>query len=225
MLVVENNPAEAQALAMGLRRHGHVVAGATTGVEALSVYEDYDLVLLDLELPDLDGLEVCRGIRAVCDVPLIAVTARASEVDRVLGLKSGADDYIAKPYSFQELMARMDAVMRRARPQATAVRTALTHGPLTIDTRSREVHLYDRQVEVTRKEFDLLSCLVSSPDAVISRQELMRRVWGESWSRRTVDTHISSLRHKLGASDWITTVRGVGFRFESGPLHAAQIAE
>ncbi|MFF4830212.1 response regulator transcription factor [Streptomyces sp. NPDC001315] len=217
--MVENNRSEAEALTVGLRRHGHDVADVATGVEALQVYEGYDLVLLDLELPDVDGLEVCSTIRAACDVPLIAVTARDGELDRVLGLKAGADDYIAKPYSFQELMARMDAVMRRARPRAA---TSLSHGGLRIDTRAREVRLHDRHVEVTRKEFDLLSCLAASPDAVISRQELMRRVWGDSWSRRTVDTHINSLRNKLGASDWITTVRGVGFRFEPGRMQAAR---
>jgi DNA-binding response OmpR family regulator len=212
VLVVENDPSDAEALAKGLRRHGHEVERAATGDAALRAYRDVDLVLLDLELPDLDGLEVCRHIRAACHVPVIAVTARDSEVDRVLGLQAGADDYIVKPYGFRELMARMEAVMRRAAPALPEPPKVISHGPLRIDARTREVRLDGRRVEVTRKEFDLLFLLASHPDTVMPRKRLMKEVWGDSWSRRTVDTHVSSLRGKLGASDWIITVRGVGFR-------------
>lgn len=204
-----------EALARGLQRHGHEVHRVETGNDALLAYEDADLVLLDLELPDLDGLEVCRGIRAACDIPVIAVTARGTELDRVLGLQAGADDYVVKPYGFRELMARMEAVMRRARPHRTPAQV-LSHGPLRIDASSREVSVAGRRVEVTRKEFDLLCLLAAHPDTVIPRKQIMRQVWGGSWSRRTVDTHVSSLRNKLGCSDWIITVRGVGFRLGTG---------
>jgi DNA-binding response OmpR family regulator len=215
ILVVENNVGDLEALARGLRRHGHDVLRVETGGEALTAYQDADLVLLDLELPDLDGLEVCRGIRAASDIPIIAVTARGTELDRVLGLQAGADDYVVKPYGFRELMARMDAVMRRARPGQTATQ-ALAHGPLRVDASSREVSVDGRRIDVTRKEFDLLYLLASHPDSVVPRKQIMHQVWGDSLSRRTVDTHVSSLRNKLGRGEWIITVRGVGFRLGSG---------
>ncbi|WP_432073743.1 response regulator transcription factor [Streptomyces wuyuanensis] len=217
VLVVENDPAEAEALVRALKRHGHDVDSVTSGGAALQSYADVDLVLIDLELPDLDGLEVCRDIRSTCDVPVIAVTARGSELDRVLGLQAGADDYLVKPYGFRELMARMEAVMRRVRTPTPAVR-AVSHGPLRVDAGSREVTLHGRAVDVTRKEFDLLYLLASNPGTVIPRKRLIHQIWGDSWSRRTVDTHVSSLRNKLGGSGWIVTVRGVGFRF-GGPAN------
>lgn len=215
ILVVENNVGDMEALARGLQRHGHDVIRVETGGEALKAYLDADLVLLDLELPDLDGLEVCRAIRAACEVPIITVTARGSELDRVLGLQAGADDYVVKPYGFRELMARMDAVMRRTRPHRNGAQV-LSHGQLRIDTSSREVSVDGKRVEVTRKEFDLLCLLASYPGTVVPRKQIMHQVWGDSWSRRTVDTHVSSLRNKLGHSEWIVTVRGVGFRLGPG---------
>ncbi|HET9139216.1 response regulator transcription factor [Actinophytocola sp.] len=222
MLVVENNVGDMEALARGLRRHGHQVCCAETGNAALETYADADLVLLDLELPDLDGLEVCRAIRSTSDIPIIAVTARSSELDRVLGLEAGADDYVAKPYGFRELMARMAAVMRRARPARPAADAQVrTHGRLRIDAGAREVWVGARRVEVTRKEFDLLWLLAKQPEAVVPRRMIMHLIWGDSWSRRTVDTHVSSLRGKLGCSDWILTVRGVGFRL--GPGDSASV--
>jgi DNA-binding response OmpR family regulator len=211
ILVVENDVRDMEALARGLRRHGHQVICAVTGGEALASFRDAELVLLDLELSDLDGLGVCRGIRAACDVPIIAVTALGTELDRVLGLQAGADDYVCKPYGFRELMARIEAVMRRARPQRGRG-TVLMHGPLRIDASLRQVSMHGRQIDVTRKEFDLLCLLASFPDTVIPRKRIISEVWGDTWSRRTVDTHVSSLRSKLGRSDWIITVRGVGFR-------------
>ncbi|MEV0374196.1 response regulator transcription factor [Streptomyces sp. NPDC050636] len=210
MLVVESDADAAESLVQSLRRHGHSTSSVDTGSKAFDAYVHVDLVLIDLELPDLDGVEVCRQLRAVSEVPIIVVTARATELDRVLGLQAGADDYLAKPYGLRELLARMDAVMRRARPQPAA--SALTRGPLHIDARTREIWVDDRLVDTTRKEFDLLYLLASRPGEVISRQQVVQEVWGNSWSRRTLDTHVSSLRGKLGSSDWIITIRGVGIR-------------
>lgn len=214
VLVIESDIRAAESLTQGLRRHGYETETVGTGSKALQAYRGADLVLLDLELPDLDGLEVCRAIRLASDIPLIAVTARASELDRVLGLQAGADDYVVKPYGFRELMARIEAVMRRVRPEAPAAQV-ITSGPLTIDAGTREIRLDGRPVEVTRKEFDLLHLLASRPEKVVSRKQLMTQVWDDSWSRpgRTIDTHVSSLRGKLGSASWIITVRGVGFRF------------
>jgi len=218
VLVAQNDTGDLEALARSLKRHGHAVCRARTGSEALGAYQDVDIVLLDLELPDLDGLEVCREIRSASDVVVIVVTARESELDRVLGLQAGADDYMVKPYGFRELLARIAAVMRRARAQAYATTTeqALVRGPLRIDAGSREVRLAGRAVCVTRKEFDLLWLLAANPDAVVPRRQIMDQIWGDSWSRRTVDTHVSSLRGKLGHSNWIITVRGVGYRLGMG---------
>jgi DNA-binding response OmpR family regulator len=224
VLVAQNDPGDLEALARGLKRHGHTVYRAKTGGEALGVYRDAEVVLLDLELPDLDGLEVCREIRSASDVAVIVVTARETELDRVLGLQAGADDYVVKPYGFRELLARMAAVMRRARPHPPATTgQVLTRGPLRIDAGSREVSVAGRPVCVTRKEFDLLWLLAANPDAVVPRRQIMSQVWGDSWSRRTVDTHVSSLRGKLGHNGWIITVRGVGFRLGTvgSALHPA----
>lgn len=217
VLVAQNDAGDRDALARGLGRHGHRVSCAETGSEALGAYRAVDVVLLDLELPDLDGLEVCREMRSASDVVVIVVTARETELDRVLGLQAGADDYMIKPYGFRELLARMAAVMRRARPhRPTAAGQVLAHGQLRIDAGSREVTVADRTVCVTRKEFDLLWLLATNPDAVVPRRQIMHQVWGDSWSRRTVDTHVRSLRGKLGHHDWIITVRGIGFRLGSG---------
>ncbi|MFJ9409519.1 response regulator transcription factor [Streptomyces sp. NPDC101393] len=215
VLIVESDLSDAETLAGALRRHSHEVDIVATGSGALRAYPDADLVLLDLELPDLDGLEVCRAIRAAGEVPVIAVTARGSELDCVLGLQAGADDYLPKPYGFRELMARMEAVMRRARPAHPPVNVIIS-GPLRIDAGTRQVSLRGRHIETTRKEFDMLHLLASHPETVIPRKRLMQQVWGDSWSRRTVDTHVSTLRNKIGA-DWIITVRGVGFRFGPEP--------
>ncbi|GAA2268885.1 MULTISPECIES: response regulator transcription factor [Kitasatospora] len=219
VLVVESDTEDAEFLVRGLRRHGHTVSRVDTGNAALSAYGAADLVLLDLELPDLDGLEVCRRVRSAGPVPIIAVTARGTELDRVLGLQAGADDYLVKPYGFRELLARMEAVMRRVRvpaqmhPVHAEPPSVVSRGGLRIDATTRQVSLNGRPVKVTRKEFDLLFILASNSDAVVPRKQLMQQVWGDVWSRRTIDTHVSSLRNKLGASDWIVTVRGVGFQF------------
>lgn len=217
VLVIDEAPA-ADSLVCYLRRHGYEAHRVDTGAQALKTYHRVDLILLDLDLPDLDGLEVCRGIRATCDTPIIAVTARGTELDRVLGLQAGSDDYLVKPYGFRELMARIEAVMRRVRPYSPPAQEVIAHGALRIESSARRVCLGDRPVAVTRKEFDLLHLLASRSDAVIPRKQIMSQVWGKELTRfsRTIDTHVSSLRTKLGASTWITTVRGVGFRLGHG---------
>lgn len=214
VLLVEPDVDAAEDLARALRRHNHEVDSVRTGTEALKAFHRADLLLLDLELPDIDGLEVCRAVRAARDIPIIAVTTRGSELDRVLGLQAGADDYVVKPYWFRELMARIGAVMRRCTRRGS-VAEVIERGPLRLDPDRREVRLDGRPIGLTRKEFDLLHLLASRPEAVFSRRELAQRVWEGNCteSSRTIDTHVSSVRNKLGGSSWIVTVRGVGFRF------------
>ncbi|MFJ9739683.1 response regulator transcription factor [Streptomyces sp. NPDC101166] len=216
VLVVESDASTAEDLVQELRRHGYRATGVVTAAAALRDHRGADLVLLDLDLPDLDGLEVCRRMRATGDVPIITVTTRGAELDRVLGLQAGCDDYVVKPYGLRELLARMEAVMRRARPRQAA--PVITHGALRIDAEARELLLEGRRVDLTPKEFDLLYLLASQPGTTVSRRQLLSEVWDDEWSRRgrTIDTHVSSLRSKLGSSQWIVTVRGVGFRLGRG---------
>jgi two-component system response regulator RegX3 len=177
-----------------------------------------DLVLLDLGLPDLDGFEVCRRLRSQSDVPIIVVTARAEEVDRVIGLELGADDYIVKPFGFRELLARIRAVTRRRSPRPTEVGT-IRVGSLTLDARTRTVTVDDRELALTPKEFDLLAFLAEDPGAVWSRGRILESVWDPHWygPTKTLDVHVASLRKKLGDPAWIETVRGVGFRLRASP--------
>ncbi|MEU9313562.1 response regulator transcription factor [Streptomyces sp. NPDC048256] len=218
VLAVESESRDAEELLLGLRRHGYKAEQVQTGAEALQQYRKADLLLIDLDLPDLDGVELCRSIRAICDVAIIVVTARDTELDRVLSLRAGADDYAVKPCSLTELAARIEAVMRRVRLQPFVPEDIIAVGSLHIDHRSREIRLDGRSIEVTRKEFDLLFLLASRPGSVFSRRQIMAQVWRDPRAKpgRTIDTHVSSLRSKLGSSRWITTVRGVGFRF--GPF-------
>ncbi|WP_353945684.1 response regulator transcription factor [Streptomyces sp. HUAS MG91] len=214
VLAVESEPQVAKALIRDLARHGYQAESVPTGAQALRKYRSADLVLVDLDLPDLDGVELCRSIRAVCDVPIIVVTARDSELDRVMSLRAGSDDYVTKPYSLAELIARIEAVMRRALRQPVSAPEAITVGRLGINPGARQISLDGRPVEVTRKEFDLLYLLASRPGSVVTRKQIMAQVWRDSRSEpgRTIDTHVSSLRSKLGSSSWIITARGVGFR-------------
>ncbi|NLU74364.1 response regulator transcription factor [Streptomyces sp. HNM0575] len=215
LLAVESESEDADLLILGLRRHGYKAEQVRTGAEALQQHRTADLLLVDLDLPDLDGVELCRSIRAVCDVAIIVVTARDTELDRVLSLRAGADDYVVKPCSLTELTARIEAVMRRVRLQPFVPEDVISVGSLRIDHRAREIRLDGRYIEVTRKEFDLLYLLASRPGSVFSRRQIMTQVWSDPKAKpgRTIDTHVSSLRSKLGSSRWITTVRGVGFRF------------
>lgn len=215
VLVVESDVNAQRGIAHSLRRQGCDVVSVDSGGKALEMYEHADLVLLDLELSDLHGLDVCAAIRAAGDTPIIAFTCRRSEWDQVLVLEAGADDCLLKPYDLRELTARIGAVMRRSLRQDRA-QDVMEWGSLRIDMKLREVTLRGRRVECTRKEFDLLCLLASQPGSVVSRRRLMSQVWGEHWSppSRTIDTHVASLRRKLGPDEWITTIRGVGLCFE-----------
>jgi DNA-binding response OmpR family regulator len=213
VLVVEQDAATAEAMVHDLRRQGYTALSVDTGARALRLYRNADLVLLSLELPDIDGLEVCQSLRAESDIPMIAFTHLDKELERVLALKAGADDCVVKTCGSREIGARIEAVLRRTRPRKTISET-ISLRPLRIDPRTREVRLRDRLVDVTSKEFELLYTLAANPENVVSRKELMAKVWGSNWLRtsRTIDTHVSSLRAKLGSSGWIITVRGVGYR-------------
>ncbi|MCB5909982.1 response regulator transcription factor [Streptomyces pinistramenti] len=213
ILVVDSDERSAQDLTRSLQRHRHQARAVTTGAAALREHLDADVVILNLDLPDIDGLEICRSIATASDTPVLAVTDHGSELDCVLGLQAGADDYLVEPYGFRELLARVDAVMRRARPKPEAA-PSMQLGPLVIQQATRTVELHGRTVPLTRKEFELLQVLASPPGEVVPRRHILQRIWHDTdISRsRTIDTHITSLRRKLGSPDWILTVRGVGFR-------------
>ena len=220
VLVVEDDDAVGAALCDGLGRAGFEASRVGTGADAVANVSAAapDFVLLDLGLPDMDGTDVCRAIRALSQVPIIVVSARSEEIDRVLALEMGADDYVVKPFGMHELVARIRAVLRR-----TAARdghldqdaTTRTIGPLSIDRRTQRVHLGEREVHLTPKEFDLLCYLAEDPGAVHRRSEILHQVWGANWygTTKTVDAHVAAIRKKLGDPRWIEAVRGVGFRF------------
>lgn len=214
LLVVEDDPSISEPLCSGLIREGFEVELASTGGEAIAAALA-DLVLLDLGLPDLDGRAVCRELRERSSVPIIVVTARGDEIDRVMLLELGADDYVVKPFGFRELVARIRAVLRRTAHQGQiAVEAAETewHG-LRIDRRTRSVTVDEGPVTLTPKEFDLIAELASDPGAVMTRERLINQIWDENFwgSTKTLDVHVASLRKKIGA-DRIETIRGVGFR-------------
>jgi DNA-binding response OmpR family regulator len=197
-----------------LARDGYRVVWVRTGEEALAELPRHPIriVVLDLALPGIDGFEVCRRIRARSSVPILMLTARDEEPDRVAGLEVGADDYVTKPFSPRELVARIKAILRRVepRPQEQTLRL----GDVAVDVEGREVTVGDRQVELTAKEFDLLAYFVESVGVVLSRDRLLDRVWGVTYpgGTRTVDVHVGQLRRKLGRPGLIRTVRGAGYK-------------
>jgi two-component system response regulator RegX3 len=213
LLIVEDDDAIAVPLIEGLERAGFTTTRAATGAEALAKAAGTDLVLLDLGLPDMDGSEVCRSVRSTSAVPIIIVTARGDEGERVLGLELGADDYVVKPFGTRELIARVRAVARRTTPPAEAEH-AQRLGSLEIDRRKRRASVSGRDVTLTPKEFDLLALLGEDPGAVVTREQIMSDVWDPHWygPTKTLDVHIASLRKKLGDPSLIETVRSVGFR-------------
>lgn len=229
MLLVEDDPGIAEPLMEGLERAGFAVTHVTLGRDALAAPRP-DLVLLDLGLPDLDGSEVARGLRAASDVPIIVVSAQGDEIDRVLLLELGADDYVVKPFGLRELVARMRAVLRRVRPEPVgdgAEPVAGTgegggpdghqvFGPLEIDRRSRRVMMNGGEIDLAPREYDLLALLASDPGAVFTREKIIDEVWDPNWwgSTKTLDVHVAAVRRKLGDASWIATIRGVGYRFD-----------
>ena len=215
ILVVEDDDRVARGLVTALRHAGYEVHRVGTVAAAVSA-PPVDVVLLDMGLPDGDGLEVLRRLRRDSGTAVIAVTARGEERDRVLGLRNGADDYVVKPFGTAELLARIEAVLRRTRwargevPDAEVVAV----GPLRLDGATRAVSVDGRELALTRKEFDLLALLAARPGQVVSRDLIMDQVWQASWEApsRTLDTHVAALRGKLGGQVRIETVRGVGYR-------------
>lgn len=218
LLLVEDEKTIADPLVEGLEREGYDVQLAQTGADALAA-DTPDLVLLDLGLPDMDGADLCRLMRARGTTPIIVLTARGAELDRVLLLELGADDYMVKPFGFRELVARIRAVRRRSiagmepetKPGIQSV------GPLRIDHRRRRVFALEREVVLTAKEFDLLALLAQDPGAVVRREQIIEAVWDANWwgPTKTLDVHIASLRRKLGHPSWISTMRGVGYLLDT----------
>ena len=219
ILVIEDDPDIAELVEYNLTREGYRVLSATSGERGLELarLERPSLILLDLMLPGIPGLEVCRRLRREVspDVPLIMLTAKSEEVDIVTGLELGADDYITKPFSLREFLARVGAVIRR-RPTENGNGQPMTHGLVTIDPERHEVYVEGEQVELTLAEYRLLSALAAAPGRVYSRERLVGRITAGGYhiSERNVDVHVAALRRKLrNAGPMITTVRGVGYRF------------
>ena len=218
VLLIEDDDAIAEALVKGLQRDGFTVERASNGLAGLAAPRP-DVVLLDLGLPDIDGYEVCRRMRTTSDVPIIILSARGEEVNRVVGLELGADDYLVKPFGLRELIARIRAVQRRtsapmnATP-ATPAKSSMDSGELSIDMRTRRVTMRGEEISLTPKEFDLLALLAQDPGAVSSRQQILESVWDAHWygPSKTLDVHIASIRKKLDDPGIIETVRGIGFR-------------
>jgi len=221
ILFVEDEPAIVEPFSRALARHGFDVVTAGTAAQALERFESSppDLVLLDLALPDGDGRDVCRALRRSSGVPIIMLTARGTEMDRVVGLEIGADDYVVKPFSGAEVIARIRAVLRRQGGAADASPATYEIGDLRIGAAARRVWRAGEELELSRKEFDLLHELARRPGHVVPREELMARVWDRNWfgSTKTLDVHVGWLRRKLGdnpaAPRYVHTVRGVGYRF------------
>jgi DNA-binding response OmpR family regulator len=214
LLLVEDDPSIGALVTAYLEQTGYRVAWARSGEEALSIFESLRprLVILDIGLPGQDGFDVCRELRARSPVPVLMLTARDEEVDRVAGLEVGADDYVTKPFSPRELAARVKAVLRRAEPAPQ--RTRLELGDVVLDPDAREVTVAGEPIELTGKEFDLLAYLLENAGIVVSRDQLLDRVWGMSYAggTRTVDVHVAQLRRKLGRPEAIRTFRGSGYK-------------
>ena len=222
VLVVDDESSYRDALASGLGNEGFAVVLAADGAEAVEEFHRShpDLVLLDVMLPDRSGVEICRELRAESNVPIIMVSARSSEVDIVLGLELGASDYVAKPYRFRELLARIRAVLRRG-SFPKAVDEVIVVGGLRLDESRREVFLGDRSLDLSRKEFDLLGLLMSRAGTVVTREECIDALWWDQdlADTRTLDTHVRRIRRKIEADpanpSILLTVRGIGFRLEA----------
>ena len=224
LLLVEDDESIAEPLRFGLQGEGFIVTHATTGKQGLEMAraDKPALILLDVMLPEMDGFSVVRTLRAESSVPILMLTARGQELDRVMGLELGADDYLVKPFSFRELVARVRAILRRReleRGNVTPANDRLVHQSLIVDRTARRVTRHNQTIELTTREFDLLVALMERAGQAQARQELLDRVWGADWigDPRTLDVHIRWLREKIeddpSAPQLIETVRGFGYRF------------
>jgi len=222
VLVVEDDPRISEVLEYALKADGYEVQTAQRGREAAEIARKScpGLIVLDVGLPDIDGFEVCRLVRTFSDVPVGFLTSRSDEIDRVVGLEIGGDDYVVKPFSPRELLARIKAILRRNhRPEPAAKTedregTLLRYGPITIDPEKFRIHCGGREIVLTAQEFKLLELLVRHPGRVFTREQVLNRAWGEGGlvADRTIDVHVKSLRKKFGQFEFIETVRGIGYR-------------
>ena len=217
ILVVEDEPSIASFVSLYLKNAGYDVRAVTTGSAALThvAAESPALIILDLMLPDIDGIEICRRVRKTSDVPILMLTARDEDVDKIIGLEVGADDYLTKPFNPRELVARVKSVLRRAAPERRRdVEEELHHGDLSINAGRREVKVGEEEIQLAPKEFDLLWELLDHKGLVLTRDQLLERVWGYTFAgdTRTVDVHVRQLRRKLGEASPIVTVWGVGYK-------------
>jgi DNA-binding response OmpR family regulator len=217
VLVVEDESSIASFVALYLKNAGYSVRTAANGGEALAQVAASmpTLIVLDLMLPDIDGIEVCRRIRKSSDVPILMLTARDEDVDKIIGLEVGADDYLTKPFNPRELVARVKSILRRAGSERRQIESKqLAHGDLTIDAGRREVRVGEEEIQLAPKEFDLLWELLDHRGLVLTRDQLLERVWGYTFAgdTRTVDVHVRQLRRKLGDASPIVTVWGVGYK-------------
>ncbi len=224
-MLVDDEPLITESLTYSLRREGFDVKSVGDGSIALQEILDYapDLVVLDVMLPGMNGLEICRRLRAQSTIPVIMLTARGEEIDRVLGLEVGADDYLAKPFSFRELLARVRSILRRVElDRQVSMMQSINLGNLTLDSTARRVFKSGQEVQLSAREFDLLSCLMKNAGRALSREDLLGEVWGSDWigDQRTLDVHVRWLRLKVeddpASPKYIQTVRGHGYRF-AGP--------
>ena len=231
ILIVEDEESFVEALMIGLKREGFLAKVARDGAEALDVFDAVrpDLVLLDVMLPKVNGIDVCRELRMKSRVPIIMVTAKATEIDAVVGLEVGADDYVTKPYRLHELVARIRAVLRRGRPMDdddVGTDAALEVGDVRLDPDRHEVTVRGQAVDLPLKEFELLELLLTNAGRVLTRETLIDRVWGSHYmgDTKTLDVHVKRLRSKIeddpSAPRRITTIRGLGYKFESRPVPA-----
>jgi two-component system, OmpR family, alkaline phosphatase synthesis response regulator PhoP len=217
ILVVEDEGSIASFVSLYLKNAGYAVKTAATGNDALAqvAAQQPALIVLDLMLPDIDGIEVCKRVRQTSDVPILMLTARDEDVDKIIGLEVGADDYLTKPFNPRELVARIRSILRRATPERRERESAtIEHGDLHIDAGRREVRVGDEEVQLAPKEFDLLWELLDHRGLVLTRDQLLERVWGYTFAgdTRTVDVHVRQLRRKLGDASPIVTVWGVGYK-------------
>jgi two-component system, OmpR family, alkaline phosphatase synthesis response regulator PhoP len=217
VLVVEDEASIASFVSLYLKNAGYAVKAVSNGTDALAQVEAEQpaLIVLDLMLPDMDGIDVCRRIRQRRDVPILMLTARDEDIDKIIGLEVGADDYMTKPFNPRELVARVKSILRRSTPERRASETAeIRHGDLHVDAGRREVRVGDEEIQLAPKEFDLLWELLDHRGVVLTRDQLLERVWGYTFAgdTRTVDVHVRQVRRKLGDASPIVTVWGVGYK-------------